>query len=67
VRPELQPDTTDTAARRSSIIRHGILRFGLPPGALVFLWIAAGEYRTALERLRTSAESPRGAPSGGRR
>ncbi len=52
---DLQHDNINPTARRSFIIRHGILRYGLILGLLVFGWIAAGEYGTELQHLRTQA------------
>jgi len=43
------------AERRHFILHHGILRYGLPLGLLVFAFVAQGEYATALERLATPA------------
>jgi hypothetical protein len=43
------------AERRHFILHHGILRYGLPLGLLVFAFIAQGEYASALERLATPA------------
>jgi hypothetical protein len=47
--------TTSAADRRHFILHHGILRYGLVLGLLVFAFVAQGEYGTALERLATPA------------
>jgi hypothetical protein len=46
---------TDPAERRRFVLHHGILRYGIPLGGVVFVWIVAGEYAGPLQRLRTGA------------
>jgi hypothetical protein len=47
--------TPTKAERRAFILRHGILRYGVPLGMAVFAWVVSGAYSTTLEHLETRA------------
>lgn len=54
--PDPVRGTAGGADRRAFIIRHGVLRYGLVLGLLVFGWIAVGDYVTVFDRLSTQAD-----------